>query len=55
MEVFISLEFGSPTLIFKLREPFSGYRTMIFAIEEPENDSRSLKVKAGAPNAVPEV
>ena len=55
MEVFISLEFGFPTLIFKLREPFSGYRTMIFKIEQPENGSRSLKVKAGAPNAVPEV
>ena len=55
MEMFISLEFGSPTLIFKLRESFSGYQTMIFAKEEPENCSRSLKVKAGAPNAVPEV
>ena len=55
MEVFISLEFGSSTLIFKLRGPFSGYQTMIFAIEELENGSLSLKVKAGAPNAVPEV
>ena len=55
MEVFTLLEFGSPTSIFKLREPFSGYQTMIFAIEQPENGSQSLKVKAGAPNAVPEV
>ena len=48
----ISPEFGSPTLIFKLWELFSGYQTMHFALEELENDSRSLKVKAGEPNTL---
>ena len=47
MEVSILLEFGRPTLIFKLQEPFSDYRSMIFAIMEPENVFQSMKVKAG--------
>ena len=45
MEVSISLEFGSPTLIFKLGEPFSGYQTVLFSLEESENNYRSLKIK----------
>ena len=53
LEVSISLEFGSSTLIFRLREPFSGSRIMLFTLEEPENGFRNLEVKAGEPDMVP--
>ena len=53
MKVSISPEFGSPSLIFRLLEPFCGYRAMLFALEGSENGFRSLKVKAGEPDAVP--
>ena len=33
----VSPEFGSPTSIFKLWEPFSSYGTMPFALEELKN------------------
>ena len=50
--MFISSEFNSLTLIFYLRKSFSGYRTMLFALEEPENGSQCLKVNAEEPDTV---
>ena len=36
---------SAPALIFKLWKPFSCYRTIPFALEEPENGSSTLKMK----------
>ena len=53
MEVFISPEFGSPTLIFKLWESLPAIKPCFFAPEESENGCRSLKIKVGEPDMVP--
>ena len=52
IEVSTFLKFGSPALIFKLKEPFSSYQTMPFVLKEPETVSL-LKIKAGELDTVP--
>jgi len=44
-EVTISLENGSASVIFTLREPENGYASVIFTLGEPENGYRSVKME----------
>ena len=45
IEVIISLENGSASVIFTLREPENGYASVIFTLRESENGCRSVKME----------